>query len=98
MLDIMYYYGNDSTKELAIAMGRKEDSAVRSPLGTPTSPTAQYEQRHSSSNSSVHSPTVRDQQRHSSSNSSVYSPTGELLAVCAVIFIVWKFTLLFLGV
>ena len=93
MLDIMYYYGNDSTKELAIAMGRKEDGAVRSPLGTPTSPTALYEQRHSSSNSSVHSPTAQYQQRHSSSNSSVYSPTGELLAVCAVIFIVCKFTL-----
>ena len=61
MLDIMYYYGNDSTRELAIAMGRKEEASrsVRSPSGTPTSPTAQ------------------DWQRRSSSNSSVYSPTGE---------------------
>ena len=57
MLDIMYYYGNDSTKELAVAMGRKEEASVRSPSGTPTSPTAQDWQRHSSSNSSVYSPT-----------------------------------------
>ena len=57
MLDIMYYYGNDSTMELAVAMGRKEEAPVRSPLGTPTSLTAQDWQRHSSSNSSVYSPT-----------------------------------------
>ena len=74
MLDIMYYHGNDSTKELAIAMGRKEDSSMRNPLGLPTSPTARDQQRHSSSNSSVYSPTAR---RHSSNSSSVYSPTGE---------------------
>ena len=46
MLDIMYYYGNDSTRELAIAMGRKEEASVRSPSGTPLS--------RSSSNSSVY--------------------------------------------
>ena len=57
MLDIMYYYGNDSTRELAIAMGRKEEASVQSPSVTPTSPPAQNWQRHSSSNGSVYSPT-----------------------------------------
>ena len=45
MLDIMYYYGNNSTKELAVAMGKKEET----PSGTPTSPTAKVWQRQSGS-------------------------------------------------
>ena len=52
MLDIMYYYGNDATKELAIAMGKKEEG----PSSVSTKPTG----RHSSSissNDSVYSPT-----------------------------------------
>ena len=56
MLDIMYYYGNNSTKELAVAMGKKEET----PSATPTSPTAKVWQRQSgsvSSSSSVYSPT-----------------------------------------
>ena len=57
MLKIMGYYGNDSTRELAIAMGWKEEASVRSPLVTPTSPPAQDWQRQSSNNSSVYSPT-----------------------------------------
>lgn len=66
MLDIMYDHGNDSTKQLAIVMGRKEEVAV-SPLATPTSPAAKDFQRHSSS---------------ASNNSSIYSPTGYLCVCC----------------
>ena len=57
MLDIMFYYGNDSTRELAVAMGRKEEASMRSPLLTPTSSPAQDWQCHPSSSSSLHSPT-----------------------------------------
>ena len=53
MLDIMYYYGNDATKELAIAMGKKEEG----PSSTPTNPTAQRYSSSVSSSDSVYSPT-----------------------------------------
>ena len=65
MLDIMYYYGNDSTKELAVVMGKKEQ-APKSPSGMPTSPSSQSGQRHSSS---------------TSNNGSIYNPTGDQLAL-----------------
>lgn len=58
MLDIMYYHGNDTTKELAVAMGRKEEAPAN---GTPTSPSAQNWQHQSSSinssSSGVYNPT-----------------------------------------
>ena len=52
MLDIMFYYGNDATKELAIAMGKKEEGLS----GIPTNPTVRHSSSVSSSDS-VYSPT-----------------------------------------
>lgn len=64
MLDIMYYHGNDATKELAIAMGKKKGDSVSSSSPTPTSPVSQdwhcQSSSVSSNNSSVHSPTGDD--------------------------------------
>ena len=53
MLDIMYYYGNDATKELAVAMGKKEEG----PSGTPTNATTERHSSSASSNGSIYSPT-----------------------------------------
>ena len=53
MLDIMYYYGNDATKELAVAMGKKEEG----PSGTSTNSVTQRHSSSASSNGSIYSPT-----------------------------------------
>jgi len=57
MVDIMYYHGNDSTKDLAIAMGKKEEASTPvHPDVVPTSPTAHDQSSSVSSTSSIASP------------------------------------------
>ena len=58
MLDIIYDYGNDAARDLAVAMGKKEEISS----ATPTNLTASDQQQSSSvnSNSDVYTPTGTD--------------------------------------
>ena len=49
----MYYYGNDATKDLAVAMGKKEEG----PSGTSTNSITQHHSSSVSSDGSIYSPT-----------------------------------------